>query len=797
MAKRSADFRDLEVEPGQSRFYVSDMSDLEEEAPTSGEDISFGTDGSVTVNIDGSEAPADLGNEEFGANLADKLTEGERLTLGAKMKEFVETDLSSRAPWERRMLDGMEIIGLEDVADDAVAFQGAARANYPGIAEAMVQFQARAMDELMPPEGPVQCGVIGRITQRLEARAERVKDYMNYQLTEEDDEYYTETDQLLLYLPYAGSAFRKVGIDPVIGRTRSRFVPAADFIVPYWAKSLQTAPRYTHRYTMPYNTFKRAVANEYFIEADFTSVSAPANDSSNQKLADVSDDKVETYHSDDRDLQFYEITIDHRFEWDRFGKGLKYDLPYAITFEWETGKVVRIARVWQEDDEKCTKNVWFTHYKFLPGLGFYGWGYLHIIGGLGRAASGALRLLLDGSMTASLQGGYKSRDCRIAGDVQFSPGTWIDVDMSAEELGKSFYTPPFKEPSPALFKTLEILINGVQRFASTTEQMVGDASNNGPVGTTVALIEQGSKIFSGIHKRIHAAARREFKMIALSNYLYMEEEQYPYGIQPEGEQEDPREIFREDFGPGLDVIPVSDPNIFSSVQRIALAQATVQLVDSRPDLYPKPAAVRAHRAMLKALRVPDADKYLPEKSVLRLDPVSENVAILNGQPVQAFAEQDDQAHMAVHDMFAQEIAGMDPEIQARAMPVLKAHQAAHFANAYRKRVEQAVMSATGVPLPTYDPNNPEDNEELPPDIEAMVARAAAQYAPPPPAPAPPPQQADPEAGKDAAAQREADRKDMLAQRQADREDLTRMAQLKRDGLVPDLDAPPADEEPLM
>lgn len=790
MAKRTDNFRDLEGEPGESRFYVSEMGDLPEEQETSDE-LSFGSDGSVTIDFAMDEELVQ-GDEEFDANLADKLDVSKRLSLGQKLKEFVQVDLESRAAWERRMLDGLEIIGLEDIPEDAVAFEGAARANYPGIAEAMIQFQARAMDELMPAEGPVKCGVLGRVTQRLEARAQRVEDYMNYQLTEEDDEYYNETDQLLLYLPYAGSGFRKVGIDPVIGRTRSRFVPAADFIVPYWAKSLQTSPRYTHRYTMPYNTFKRAVDGGYFIDEDFSAVS-PQEDSSNQHLADVSDDKVETYHQDDRDLHFYETTIDLRFDWDRFGADLKYDIPYAVTYEWETGKVVRIARVWQEEDLKCKKDVWFTHYKFLPGLGFYGWGYLHVIGGLGRAASGALRLLLDGSATSSLQGGFKSRDCRIAGDVQFSPGTWTDVDMSAEELAKSFYSPPFKEPSPALFKTLEILINGVQRFASTTEQMVGDASNNGPVGTTVALIEQGSKIFSGIHKRIHAAARREFKMIALSNYLYMSEEAYPYGVETDGEEGDTREVFREDFAPGVDIVPVSDPNIFSSVQRIALAQATVQLVDSRPDLYPRQAAARAHRAMLKALRVPDADQYLPEKFVLRLDPVSENVAILNGQPVQAFLEQDDEAHMTVHGMFEQEIMGMDPEIQARAIPVLKAHQAAHWANAYRKRVEQAVMQATGVPLPNYDPNNPEDNEELPPDIEAAVARAAAQYAPPPPAPAPPPEQADPEAGKDAAAARQADRDDMLAQRKADREDATRMAELKRDGVVSDLD----EEPPMM
>lgn len=781
-----------QVEP-EGAFHFSSVEEMPEEQTvvedtSDGMKVTYDADGVPEIDLGGGE-DAEPTSDEFDANLAEKLSENEQVTLGTKLKEYVESDLQSRAVWERRMLDGLEIIGLEDVPDDAVAFEGAARVNYPGIAEAMVQFQARAMDELMPPEGPVKCGVIGKADEELEAQAERVQDYMNWQLMEEDDEYYSETDDLLLYLPYAGSAFRKVAPDPVTGRTRSRFIPASDFIVPYWAKSLKTAPRYTHRYSMPLNVYRRAVAAGYFVEADFEAqvTATPSGvDTTTSKLADTSDDKAPSYHEDDRDLQFYEMTIDIDFEWDTHGKDLGYSLPYVITFEWETGRVVRIARCWDEQDAKCQKDVWFTHYKFLPGLGFYGWGYLHLIGGLGRAASGALRLLLDGSATASLQGGFKSRDARIAGDVTFSPATWTDVDMTAEELSKSFYSPPFKEPSPALFKTLEILINGVQRFASTTEAMVGDASNQGPVGTTVALIEQGSKIFSGIHKRIHAAMRRELKMIALSNFRYMEEEEYPFAVAGGDGQ-----IFREDFSPKVDIIPVSDPNIFSSVQRIAIAQAGVQLVDQRPDLYPREAQVRAHRAMWRALRVPDADKYLPEKMTKRLDPVSENVAIMSGIGVQVFPEQDDASHMQVHAQIEAEIMAMPPDVQQKAIPALHAHIAAHAASAYRKRISMAMEEATGAPLPNFDPNNYEDNEELPPDIEAAVARAAAQFAPPPP---PPPPAQDPEAAKDEAAMREADRKDMLAQREADRKDMQQVAELKRDGLISDVEEP---EAPMM
>lgn len=726
---------------------------------------------------DGQPSQAEV-DPEFDGNLAVGMKETDLTNLGMKMKEFVEVDLQSREAWERRMLDGLSIIGLEDVPDDAVAFQGAASATYPGLAEAMIQFQASAMEELMPPEGPVKAGVIGRSTDEREEQASRVEDFMNYQLMIADDEYYWETDQLLLHLPYAGSCFRKVGIDPITGITRARMVPAADFIVPYWATSLQSAPRYTHRYSMSMNNYKRAVASGYFVETDFSAVSPQSSAGGlTSKLSDASDEKKVAYHEDDRDLTFYETTVDWDIPGDTYAKKLGYSAPYAITYEWETNKVVRIARVWKEEDPKCIKDVWFVHYKFLPGLGFYGWGYLHLIGGLGRAASGAIRLLLDGSATASLQGGFKSREAKMAGNMEFAPGTWQDVDMTAEELAKSFYSPPFKEPSPALFQTLEILISRIERFASTTEAMVGDAKNTGPVGTTVALIEQGSKVRSGIHRRCHHSAGQEFKLIADSNFRFMELDEYPYDVKGG------RSVMRADFGPEVDIIPVSDPNIFSNVQRIALAQAAIDLIDKRPDLYSRKAQIKAHRMMWRVLRVPDWDEFLPEKLSYRLDPVNENVALLNQAGIEVFPEQDHGAHLAVHNAFQQEVMGMDPEIQQRVLPALLAHKAAHFAQAYRLRVQAQVQQSLGAPLPPYDPNNPEETEELPPDIEAMIAQACAEYAPPPPPPSAGP---DPEAAKDEAAGRQADREDMLAKRRADREDMTRMAEAQRDGLISDI-----------
>ena len=790
--RRKQEQEALEDSPLGMLSLVTEVPD--EDLPSSSE-VSATPDGGIMVSMD--DAPEERGGMsdgqraellgKFDANLAELLSGNEQINIGQELRQLVEADLEARRDWESRMLDGLEIIGMADIPEDAVVFAGAARVTYPGIAEAMVQFQARAMEELMPPEGPVKAGVIGKSTEQMEERAERVQDYMNYQLTEEDDEYFNETEMLLMALPYAGSAFRKVAPDPVTGRTRSRLVPAKDFIVPYFATSLRTSPRYTHRYTMPENTYRRAVKKGYYIEAEF-SPGMTQNENTARELEDKSDDRTESYDPNDTDLELYETTIEWDFGdklEDPFAKGRGFRLPYVITFEWQTGRAVRIARCWEEQDATCQKDVWYTHFKFLPGFGFYGWGYLHLIGGLGRAASGALRLLLDGSMTASIQGGFKSQDARLSGEMTVEPGVWKDVDMSAEELAKSFYTPPYKEPSPALFQTLEILITGIQRFASTTENVVGDAKNTGPVGTTVALIEQGSKIFSGIHKRIHSAARIEYKLIAKCNYRYMPDEQYPFSVSGASEMEN----FRADFDPKIiDVVPVSDPNIFSSVQRIALAQAGMQIVDQRPDLFPPQAARKAYRAMLKALRIPGSDDWLTEEIFKRLDPVSENVAFLNGHAVQVFIEQDDEAHLAVHAQLDAELQSMQPEIVEKVLPALRAHQAAHRANSYKKRVEAEVMVLTGgVPLPAYDPNRPEEYEELPPDIEAQIARYAASYVPPP---APPSGEAEQEqADADMAAARDEDRKDMAAAREEERKDATLAADLKRSGVLPDIEPP--------
>lgn len=761
---------------------LGEMSD--EDGTTAGQRDSEASEIELTEDdLEGleDEAFSPKAGGEFDDNLADRLSETQSAGLGQELRQYVESDLQSRAGWEKKLSAGMEIIGLDEVPTDAAAFDGAAMINHPALAEAMVQFQARAMEELMPPAGPVKCVVMGKSNPDRDAQRERVEDFMNYQLTEEDDEYYWDTDSMLFYLPFAGSAFKKIAVSPITGTTRSRFINAEDFIVPYSARSLSGASRYTHRYTMTRNDYMRAVDNGYFVDANLPDAQGQGTEQDeHRELQDKSDDRAAAYHPNDVVYTFCETHIDWEFDWEDQGGKTMFKKPYAITWEWESGKVVRISRIWDENDEKCRRECWFVHEKYLPGLGFYGFGILHLIGSLGRAASGALRAVLDGSMTASLQGGFKSRDARMAGDWVFRPGVWQDVDMTAEELAKSFYTPPFKEPSPALFKTLELIVNSIQRFSSTTEAMVGDANNTGPVGTTVALIEQGSKVFSGIHKRLHLAARQEFKLIAKANFRYMEVEEYPYDA---GGEE--RRVLKTDFDGRVDIVPVSDPNIFSSVQRIAIAQAVAQAASENPDIFDRSDKVRAFKALVKALKVPDADEYLKSSEKRRLDPVSENQVIMTGGGANAHPEQDHDAHLAVHMHGLQTMmvnAQGDPDAQQRIM-AMKAHVAEHFAWQYRLQMSAAMQQATGAPLPAFDPNAPETYEELPIEIENAIAVAVAQSMPPPPEP----EQQDPQAGADEEARRKADREDMLAQRKMQREDAAHMAEMRRKGLVPDED----------
>jgi len=442
----------------------------------------------------------------------------------------------------------------------------------------------------------------------------------------------------------------------------------------------------------------------------------------------VADDRSPQQHYDDTIYTMLEYHIDYHMPWD---EDSDIAPPYIVTVEAESREVMAVRRNWKHDDELMKKRIWFTHYKYLPGLGFYGFGLLHIIGSLAKAVSGGIRALLDSASVANLQGGFKSKEAKISGEIRFTPGEWIDVDMSADELEKAFFNLPVKEPSTALAQLVQQLADDGRRFATITENMVGDASNRGPVGTTLALIEQGSKIFSGIHKRMHVSARQEFKMMSILNFEFMDVDEYPYEVQ--GEE---RTILKQDFDGRVDIIPVSDPNIWSSTQRIAQNQAVMELVTMDPELYPKKQRKIIHRRMLEALRVPDADQILPEDSEAPLDPVSENMGFMTGAAATVYPLQDHEAHVAVHMNFAQTQAAENPDLVAQLEPVIQAHVMEHKAYIYRQQVEAEL----GTQLPYINLDDPTENEDLPPELEQLISQAVAKKLRPPPPPAATPEE---------------------------------------------------------
>lgn len=665
--------------------------------------------------------------DDFDANLADdgRVPESALDGYAADIIEMVESDLEARSPWYNRLERGLEILGLADIPDEDGPFPGAASVTHPLILEAVVQFQARAMSELFPPAGPVKTIILGEETPELREKADRVADYMNYQCTVEDPGYYRGVERMLFYLPIAGTAFKKTYRNTVLDRTDSDFVKADDFIVPYTATDLETASRYTHRIKMVPNELAKRQAQGVYRDIPLEEPEA--------RVEETSNDPTGLYHElDDRDPtganQFdgehliYECHIDLDLEGyedtDELGKPTGIALPYIVTVEAQSGKILSIYRNWRKDDELKRKRVWFTMYEYLPGLGFYGFGLLHAIGSLNEAATGALRALLDSAAFANMQGGFLSEDATFdKGEVVMQPGVYHPTKMSSEELSRSFYTPPFREPSVALQRLFDALGQIGQRFASTTEAMVGDAPNTGPVGTTVALIEQGSKVFSGVHKRTHASAGHEFRLRKEINAEYTPEEGYPYKVVGAT-----KEIMREDFDSDISVVPVSDPMIFSRTQRIAQAQAAHQLSQSDPDLYNRPAV---HLRMLKALDMGNPEELLVSgAAAIPMDPASENIALITGKPIQAFADQDHDAHIAVHMGFLEHPQfGGNPQAQELIGGAMIAHLAEHMALKYQQGIMQM-----GIPLPEFNLNTGPDEppvEATPPEVQNAIAKAVA------------------------------------------------------------------------
>jgi hypothetical protein len=657
-------------------------------------------------------------DNEFGANLAELLPSRELSRKAADLVSNYTSDREARSEWEERYKNGLETLepdGGLDESEDERATRGLSTVVHPMIAEAATQFNARAIAELYPSGGPVKTVIVGDPDEELEEQARRVRDFMNYQITQEMPEYFPDLDQMLFHLPLVGQTFKKVWWDSNMDRQCSQFVRAEDFVVAPESKDLQTSPRYTHVIRMPKNDYNRYVQSGFYLPTEFDGENIdPSGDVVGEiegvdQYGDSAEDEVMTL----LEMHVYEIfdDIDDVEESDT-----AVAVPYVVTIDYDNQSIVSIRRNWREQDERKLRRDWFVSYKFLPGLGFYGFGLYHLIGGLGKAATGSLRALLDSAAFANMQGGFKLRGRVSGGEVQVNPGEFVDLDATVDDVNKAIMPLPFKEPSQSLFNLLGFIVQSGQRFASTADLNVGDVNPNSPVGTTVALIEQGSKSFSAIHKRLHYAQGQEFKLLADLNAENLPES-FTFALSGSSE-----EVFAADFNERIDVIPVSDPNIFSTAQRIAQAQAILEMAKAAPQLHDM---YEAFKRMYEAIRIPNIDEILkkPEEAV-QMDPIDENMSVMYGKPIRAFVEQDHDSHIAVHMQFMQDPSlGGNPGAQ-QMQPILIAHIAEHIALLYRVRMEQSV----GVPLPAL-PNFRDPDfkfEDVNPELDRLISQRAAQ-----------------------------------------------------------------------
>ena len=597
------------------------------------------------------------------------------------------------------------------------------------ISESVTQFQAQAYKELLPSGGPVRTQVMGAQTPEREAQAIRVKDFMNYQITEIMEEFDPDMDQMLFYLPLSGSTFKKVYFDGPRDRAVSKFIGAEDLIIPYTATDLTTAPRVTHVLRMDENELRKMQVAQVFRDVDL-SMSDLADDPVKDKI-----DKIEgvskSYSDDVYSILEMHVNLDiEGFEdMDQEGEPTGIKLPYIVTLDHGSGDILAIRRNYDADDAFKRKRQYFVHYKFLPGLGFYGFGLIHMIGGLGRAATSILRQLIDAGTLANLPSGFKARGIRIRNDDEpLSPGEFRDIDAPGGDIRGSIIPLPFKEPSATLAQLLGSLIEGGRRFISIADQQISNMSQDMPVGTTVALLERGMKVMSAIHKRLHYAQKTEFRLLAR---IFAENlpPQYPYEVAGA-----PSEVKAEDFDARVDILPVSDPNIFSMAQRVTLAQTQLQLAQSNPQLHNLQAA---YRRMYQALEVQNIDEILPPQPEKQpMDPSIENARALMGETLQAFPQQDHEAHIATH------VAFMQLPIVQTSPPVVGtffAHLLEHIAQKARNMVDQEMqqmqaqaqqammMAQTGAMDPMMAQQQMQQAQQVNPDqTEARVAQIEAQ-----------------------------------------------------------------------
>jgi len=615
-------------------------------------------DGSVDINFDPRSAQLDTGGDHF-ANLAEVIPDDVLNPLGAELVENYADYKSSRADWEKTYTEGLELLGFK-YERRTQPFRGASGATHPVLAEAVTQFQSLAYKELLPAEGPVRTQIVGLVTPDRQQQADRVKEYMNYQIMDIMKEYEPEFDQMLFYLPLSGSTFKKVYYDSLLGRPVSQFIQSEDLVVPYNATSLDDAEAIIHVLKVSENSLRKQQVSGFYKDielqaSDDTDASSDVKEKKRKLEGITKTQEVDLYTL----LECHvDLDIEGLEDKGQDGEPTGIKLPYIVTVEEGSRKILSVRRNWEQNNPKKTKIQYFVHFKFLPGLGFYGFGLIHMIGGLSRTATAALRQLLDAGTLSNLPSGFKQRGIRVRDDAQpIQPGEFRDVDAPGGNLRDAFMPLPFKEPSQTLLALMGVVVQAGQRFASIADMQVGDGNQQAAVGTTVALLERGSRTMSAIHKRIYAALKQEFGLLA-KQFKTNLPPVYPYDVVGGA-----REIKQADFDDKVDIIPVADPNIFSQTQRISLAQTEMQLAASNPGIHN---TYEVYRNMYEALGVKDIDKILvrPQPPQPK-DPALEHIDALAGKPFQAFPGQDHRSHITSHLSFmATNMAKNAPPVMA-------------------------------------------------------------------------------------------------------------------------------------
>ena len=664
------------------------------ETPDGGMIIDFGKDEE--------EATAD-----FDSNLAEFIEDDELDKLANELLSNFKSDQQSRDEWAKSYVKGLDLLGMK-IEERQQPWAGSSGVFHPVLTESIVRFQAQAMGEIFPAQGPVRTKTVGKISREKTEQAKRVEDEMNYLLTEEMTEYRDETEQMLFKLPLAGSAFKKVYYDPLLERPCAMFVPAEDFVVSYGASDLMTCERYTHVMKKTQNEVLKLQNNGFYRDTELPEPEPEYSDI--QEKYDDLDGESATLEDDDRHtlLEMHtDIELPEPFqEEDGIAR------PYVVTIEKSSRTILSIRRNFYEDDEKKKKRQFFVHYKYLPGLGFYGTGLIHLIGGLAKSATSILRQLIDAGTLSNLPAGLKARGLRIKGDDSpLMPGEFRDVDVPGGAIRDAITFIPYKEPSSVLYQLLQNIVDEGRRIGSVADIQVGDINSQAPVGTTLALMERSMKVMSGVQSRLHSSLKKELRLIANIIHDYMPSE-YIYEIEGDFSR-------TKDFDDRVDVIPVSDPNAATMSQRIMQYQAALQLAQQAPQLYDMG---KLHRQMLEVLGITDAKDIVKLKEDIKPnDPVTENMMILKQEPVKAFKYQDHEAHITVHlaaanDPKIKEIVGQSPfagAIQA----AIAAHITEHVAFQYRKDMEEKL----GVPMPSEEKPLPEDAES---ELSRLTAQAA-------------------------------------------------------------------------